>query len=317
MRRFILKILLLFLVSASLLLGSLFFIPDRVAAASLLGALTDKHRLLERTRVPKIIFVGGSNVSFGLDSRLISAELRMPVINMALHGGLGLKYAIDDCLPHVGKGDLVVLIPEYENYYTGNFYGEIELVSVLFDIDRGGLQHISAQQWRHLLPHLPTYAAKKLRNFIFSPFTGKTDASPVTIYDRRSFNEFGDACLHWAMPNQAYLPGKKATGSEQVDPEVLSYIDHFKRTLAEKSASCILLPPAIDSTSFSNQRGIIEKIAQRLTRQSLSSGISPARYAFPDYLFFNSYYHLNRKGVDLRTKLVLEDIRRVLPLSQK
>ena len=317
MRSFIYKISLLLFLVAGILLFSLFCIPDRVSGSSLLGALRDKHALLTRTSGPRLILVGGSNVSFGIDSRVLSAELQMPVVNMALHGGLGLKYTLDDCLPYVQEGDIVVLMPEYENYYTSNFLGELELVSVLFDIDQDGIRHISPDQWHHLLPYLPTYSAKKLKNLVLAPFTKTAQSDQPTIYDRNSFNEYGDACLHWHLPNQNYQHCRKVSSSEQVNAAVISYVANFKEQVAKKHATCILFPPAIDSTSFANMLPVIDKIDSSLPGTSLHFAGKPDRYSLPDSLFFNSYYHLNKRGVDLRTKLVLEDIRNFLPLSQK
>lgn len=316
MRSFLCRISILLFLVAALLLFSLFCIHDSGSESSLLGALRDKHALLARTTGPRVILIGGSNVSFGIDSRVLSAELRMPVVNMALHGGLGLKYTLDDCLPYVHQGDIVLLMPEYENYYTSNFLGELELVSVLFDIDQSGIKYISAEQWRHLLPYLPTYSAKKLKNLILAPFAGTSHSSQPAIYDRNSFNEYGDACLHWNLPDQNYLHGRKVSSAEQVNDEVISYLMKFKEQISQRHAACFLFPPAIDSTSFSHLLPMVDKISSSLRRAALRLAGNPARYALPDPFFFNSYYHLNKRGVDLRTKLVLEDIRIILPLPQ-
>jgi len=295
-----------------LLFVSLFLVPDTLSSQSLLGALADKHELLEKTGSPKIIFAGGSNVSFGLNSGVIADSFNRPVVNTAVHGGLGLKYIMDDCLPYVNEGDLVVLMPEYENYYTANFYGEVELVSVLFDIDPRGKERISARQWLHLLPYVPTYSAKKLKNFVLSPFR-KTVAKPqITIYNRRSFNQYGDAWLHWDLPNQNYLHCKRSCGSEKPDPNVISYIRNFKEQLEKKGAALVLLPPVMDASSFANQLDIINQIDESLKANFPGFLVTPVRYAFPDSLFFNSYYHLNKQGVDLRTKLVAEDLKAAL-----
>jgi len=312
MKTFLIKIVLFIGLVTMLLFFSLLLVPDTLSSKNMLGALIDKHELLEKTRSPKIIFAGGSNVSFGLNSAVIADSFNRPVVNTAVHGGLGLKYIMDDCLPYVNEGDVVVLIPEYENYYTTNFYGEVELVAVLFEIDNRGKEHISGRQWLHLLPYMATYSAKKLKNFILSPFS-KTVASPeITIYDRRSFNQYGDAWLHWDLPNQNYLHCKRSCGSEKPDPNVISYIRNFKARVEKKGATLVLLPPVMDASSFANQLEIINKIDETLKKHSLHFSGAPGRYAFPDSLFFNSYYHLNKQGVDLRTKLAAEDLKAAL-----
>src|SRR5512133_2221049 len=54
--------------------------PDHYFAGSLLHI-----KLLENTPSPRIILVGGSNVSFGLDAELMQRTLGVPVINDGLH----------------------------------------------------------------------------------------------------------------------------------------------------------------------------------------------------------------------------------------
>lgn len=61
-----------------------------------LQAYNKKCQLLEDTPSPRIIFVGGSNLAFGLDSQRIKDSLNINVINYGLHAGIGLKYMIDD-----------------------------------------------------------------------------------------------------------------------------------------------------------------------------------------------------------------------------
>ncbi len=65
---------------------------------------------------------------------------------MGVHAGLGMKYIIDDALPYVNKGDLIVLFPEYEHFYTDNFYGEMELVSTVFDVEPQSKHQLDRKQ---------------------------------------------------------------------------------------------------------------------------------------------------------------------------
>ena len=78
-----------------------------------LQAYNKKCQLLEDTPSPRIIFVGGSNLAFGLDSQRIKDSLNINVINYGLHAGIGLKYMIDDISTYARKGDIIVFAPEY------------------------------------------------------------------------------------------------------------------------------------------------------------------------------------------------------------
>ena len=147
----------------TILTVSLFCFPNPSAVNSLLGALTDKHQLLKQTPSPKIIFIGGSNLSFGLDSKKIQDRFNMPVINASIHASIGLKYYLNDLKPFIKEGDIIVVAPEYSQFYTDSFYGNIELVSILFDVFPEGRKYIDLGQWRRLLGFIPNYAATKIK----------------------------------------------------------------------------------------------------------------------------------------------------------
>lgn len=307
MKRFLLHTLLLSLVALLLLILSLFFIKDNVAQSSILGALPNKHLLLKHTLSPKIILLGGSNVSFGMDSKTLSNGLHKPVVNMGIHASLGLYYIINDIKPYINKGDTIILIPEYEHFYTDNFYGELELISVMFDIEPSAKSLLTTLQWKHLLKYLPTYAAKKIKNYVSFLFKKKTEH--VDIYHKNSFNSFGDAYLHWDLPNQQYTSAPINKGTELVNTEVINFLKDFKLVVKSKGAILLIFPPVIDEPSYNHQQKIIEDITQLLQKAHLEFLAKPISYKYDTSFFFNSYYHLNKKGVDKRTNQILSDIR--------
>jgi len=309
----ILKCLVLVLVVISC---SLWYVPDVVSGDSLLGALPAKHQLLQKAGPGKMVLVGGSNVSFGLDSKTVSDTFRRPVINMGVHAGLGLEYIVNDVKPYIQAGDVVVVIPEYEQFYTDNFYGEMELVAVLFDVDPAGRKTVDARQWRHLAKYIPTYAARKLKNYVPALFHKKTPP-PVDIYHRESFNQFGDAYIHWALPNQDFQPARRNKGDEKVNPAVLRFLSDFRSEVESKGASLLLLPPVIESGSYINQENMVDSVAADLKKKGIPFAAEPAKYKFAADYFFNSYYHLNKRGVDVRTQLLISDLKPLIKEARK
>ena len=57
-----------------------------------LAALDDKLELVRTVESPRVIFVGGSSVAFGIDSQVFEQGLGQPAINLGLHGALGLHF---------------------------------------------------------------------------------------------------------------------------------------------------------------------------------------------------------------------------------
>lgn len=289
---------------------SLFFIRDKASSENILAALPFKHKHLDSMANGKILFVGGSNLSFGLDSKRIEDSLKRPVYNMGLHAGMGLEFIANDVLPYVKKNDLIVLAPEYENFHTDNFYGEMELVSVLFDVLPESRKSIAFKQWSRLLKYMPVYSAKKIKNFVPS-LLQKTDSNAeVNIYDRRSFNSHGDAYIHWNLPNQDFLSLTRPVKANSLIPEVIPFLKNYNDILKSKGASLILLPPVIEKQSYNNQSEIINIINLSLKKEELGYSVPTENYCYDRGYFFNSYYHLNKTGVDKRTLQIITDLKK-------
>ena len=60
----------------------------------------------------RIIFVGGSNVLFGIDAESLEQELFTTVVAYGLHSGLGADVIADRAAAILRPGDLVVYMPE-------------------------------------------------------------------------------------------------------------------------------------------------------------------------------------------------------------
>lgn len=309
MNLFLRNILKLVFLTIAVLLFSLFFIKDRVAQSSILAALPDKHQLLDAIKDSKMMVLGGSNVSFGLDSKVIENQLNMPIVNMGVHAGIGLEYMVNDIKPYLKKGDVIVLIPEYEHFYTDDFYGEMELVQMVFEIEPASKKLLNTEQWMHLVKYLPTYSAKKIKNFVPSLFNKKTET--IDIYHRKSFNAYGDAFFHWTLPNQTYLHAPKSNHIENVNKDVIVFLKEFKFYTEKQGARLLIFPPVMDETSFNNKINIITKIAKELKNNDIAFECEPRSFCYNDSLFFNSYYHLNKLGVDKRTLQLLKDLDRL------
>ncbi|HPG73671.1 MAG TPA: hypothetical protein PLM49_05215, partial [Bacteroidales bacterium] len=61
-----------------------------------MAAIIDKHKRIDSIKSPKIIFAGGSNLPFGIDSKMIQDSLHTPVVNLGLHAGLGLDFMLNE-----------------------------------------------------------------------------------------------------------------------------------------------------------------------------------------------------------------------------
>ena len=79
-------IVLFILLLSGVLLIALLFIPNNKIPDNSLFASYDKHQRLSSITEPKIILVGGSNLPFGVKSKMLEDSLGMPVVGMNTYG---------------------------------------------------------------------------------------------------------------------------------------------------------------------------------------------------------------------------------------
>lgn len=307
MTRFCLRILLFTAVMSLVILGG-GKLPNRaIMEDNLLGALPDKIQTAGRLDSPKILFVGGSNLSFGLDTQQIARHFRRPAYNMGLHAGLGLKFTMESSLSEIHSGDTVVVVPEYAQF-SGGYFGSQELVATLCDVYPQGRATLSFAQSLHLLPQYVCYSARKLcqaMRLISEP-------SVSVVYKRDSFNAYGDAVAHWGLPPEPIADAPVLNSPPRIDSVAIEGMKRFRQEVRQRGAHFIVLPPGFKSRSYTNQKPLIEATEEALAAAGIPFAVRCSRYQFDDALFYNTPYHLTKQGVDRRTRLVIEDLDRLM-----
>ena len=305
MKRFLSQATLFFLLLAGSLIYAAFFVPSREMRESMLQMVPIKNAMLRDTPSPRIIFVGGSNLSMGLNSEAIAKAFEMPVVNMGLHGGLGLLYMLNEVQPYVRRGDIVVLVPEYEHFHGNLFYGNKEVLGVAFDIMPEKRCQIGFVQWIYLTKFVPNYAAKKLYYLVVNVFDGH---SPSAVDACNDFNSYGDYIGHWYQNSETVIPLQPSEHPESLRSKYFEVVEGFVREIRSKDAQIFILPPCLQATSYDNMRFLIVMVENEYRNRGLPLIASTSRYRMADELCSGTPYHLNKKGVDERTRMLIRDL---------
>src|SRR4051812_8219671 len=97
MKKFIYTLIAFTAVIISLyMLISFTVLPHNFIKNDFMAAIIDKHKRINQINSPKIIFAGGSNLTFGLNSEEVEKEFSVPVVNLGLHAGLGLTFILNE-----------------------------------------------------------------------------------------------------------------------------------------------------------------------------------------------------------------------------
>ncbi|MDJ0728816.1 MAG: hypothetical protein QNJ33_02380 [Crocosphaera sp.] len=291
---------------ALMLLVGATFPPTPRSSTSLLFAKIEKDAMLKESPSPRLIMIGGSNLSFGINSQMIKDALKLNPINTGIHAAIGLKYMMDDVLDDIQPGDIVVIASEYQQFYGDMAYGRNELLRIVVDIDRNSLNDLNTKQWLKILPYFPRFSLSKLKPNEY--FVQQSKESGV--YERRAFNQYGDVDIHWNRPGKKVQPLGKL--SNNFNETLIQEMVDFREKVQQKRAKLYVTFPGYQEASFENGKEGIAEIESKLIENNFILLGSPERYKIPNNMMYDTPYHLNKEGVDLRTQKLIEDLSKVL-----
>ncbi len=309
MRKFLLKTGLFFL-----LLFVVIIVPSFTIYLSLpvnlpingLASTIDKHERLEKISGKKIIIVGGSGCGMGINSEMIDTTFKeYDVVNMGLFGQLGLRYMLNEVKNEIRKGDIVVIIPEYQHFYY-QFYGDLGMMRVAKIYPKGFSYLDTWQQWMVVAENFgPHFSKQFFRN----------DENPETItatWNRRFVNEYGDFCGHLNQPDTIDVktaPLFKSGAVLELDMDVLAALNNFGNYAKGKGAVAVFMYPSIPNITASANATVISNIQNAMNEQCILPILNtPASSNLSDEYFYDTVYHLNKQGRDLRTDFFIRDL---------
>ena len=314
--RLLLRLLVLVgLISITGLLISRFDI--RSADDNYIAAVLEKDRLIRNTPSPKVILVGGSNLAFGVDSRMLRDSLGLSVVNMGLYAKLGIKYMLAQVEPYIARNDVVVIVPEYDQFFGDYANGDNTLNTALLYTPNDRIPDFirsysivdviwkpRVENARRSFLHALAAAVGREKQF-FPP-----DTNPV--YNRHSFNEYGDVVSHQNRKGKdpdsifvSHLPPMK-----EFNRHTLDYLNSIENKAQKVGAHAYFMYPSYIDSSYTINAGEIDSLGKKLRRGMRMPIIgSPRDFAYPKTSFFDTRYHLNWNARPRRTRDMIELLR--------
>jgi len=275
------------------------------ASTSYVFEKLEMDELLKNTESPRIILIGGSNISLTINSQIFVDSLELNPINTGITANIGFVYMFDNTLKYIRPGDIVVASLEYDHFYGQAAYGGSDLARIILDVAPKEFFGLRRQQIYNILLEMPYYSLSK-----FKPNEYFFRRDSLEIYDREAFNRYGDNSKHWNRQPKNFEPrGPLPSKLNRFSFELLR---EFKLAIERKGANLYITFPALQAKSFENQKAGIKAVENELRKYDFVFLGSPERYIMPDSLMFDSPYHLIKTGVDLRTNLLVEDLKMAL-----
>jgi len=264
-----------------------------------------KHKRLEEAPSPRIIFLGGSGMLFGVDGKMVETETGYAPVNMGLNAGVGLHFMLREVEEDIRKGDIVVVTPEYEHF------GRELVTEVLFTVlehRAENLDYLESVQVPMLLDRAHIYFGQVARAGLRRLRGARV--KPVSLpYCRDGVDGFGDMVGHRGLPSQdlSKLHMFIAPFDNGYIDDVVTRLNAFHDHCEQRGAQAVLAYPAAPSEKMLPHIDRIRSVAAAVREECRMPVLNtPATAAMPLAQFYDTVYHLGPAGARVRTERLLE-----------
>lgn len=247
------------------------------------------HNKMERIDTissPRLILVGGSNLAFSIDSEMISDSLKFNIVNMGLHASTGLRYMLDSLFPYLKENDIIVIMPEYSQFYT-QYNGRFETLSpAFFFTPNKDVSMLNFEQISNVISGIPSHIKS---NLLFRN-------SNQWQYSSDNFNEYGDEIAHRKEPSKNYAKPTAITSSlnKYAIEDLANKISNIKK----KGCEVYLFWPITIESNYLVNHAAIQEISENLKQKDLHFSIDPDYFVQPDSMAYDTPDHLNGKAAE-------------------
>ena len=283
-----------------------------------------KHERLEQIDTRKIVLIGGSNLSYGVDSKMLQQATGCPVVNMGMNGYFGVRYMLEEVKPHINPTDIVVLSFEYDNLFKSVDGTPSSHLAITKAYPRV-FSYLSFEQKLRAIAAIPTVAQAKIIRLITEaivvskrPFTGKSyeiegPANMYVIESLKSFSPEGDLVGHlgvdWPHDREEAVVPKGAS----IDPEMIALMRGFAEEIKKRGVPVIVsYTPFLREAYNELQSHLAQFDGMVKSSPPLIAPSPPSAFVYDQNMFFDTVYHLNQQGRSLRTQKIIQDLQTTL-----
>jgi len=248
----------------------------------------------EKITEPKVIFVGGSNLIFGMRDKALGRRINRPVVNYGLVAGFGLDLIAECAAEVVRPGDWVVVAPE-----AGHFFLPTPTNQVRADF-------LKARRSTSILPWWKKFwSREKARQMCVSlPAWFSTRTKSVSPYEVAAYGPDGE--LIYQRPKVAAFV--ESTGSS-LNGKVIDFqtswgavgFEHLRKVCEQRHARLAVMP-AIRVADPKKDYAQTEEFERLWVDHAVKRGaavlLGPGESTLHEKQYvFDTEWHLNDAGV--------------------
>ena len=309
MKKFVINVLVLFvMVSICCIIIAImhFFIIGSQYEYNYQASLIDKVYRLKSIKRPKIILVGHSNLSFGINSEMLEKAMGMPVVNLGLHGGLGNAFHEEIAKLNINAGDIVIVC--HSDFSDQDNIKDTLLAWITIDNHRELWKIVRIKDY---ISMLKTYTDYVKNSFIlWATHKGNIDAGGC--YSRSAFNEYGDVINKPVDKPVDFSDKANAITVPKIGNECIRRLNNYNEYIASKGATLLIAGYPIaygEYAKFTESDFVqLKNNLQSVLNFKIISDYQD--YFYPYKYFYNTTLHLTKEGTEVRTKQLISDLKK-------
>jgi len=278
--------------------------------------VADVYKYKENIEIksPKIVIVAGSNGLFGIDSQKLSKAFGYPVINDCVNAGIELPLILSHAKRVIKESDIVIMPLEYPLY---NYNGEAgkQMIDYIYAREPKMVKELSFLEQFWIFWHI-SYD-RIYRGY----FDSEDKKSLQGVYGVHNIDENGDQIKTEEIyqTNQMRLELNIAdknpeTYGDSYNKNALGwrYIKEFISWCEDKKIKLFFVPSTLMYNSYYKNNPKERWYYKNFSTIAKSKGLNyigkPFDYMYDKSLYFNTNFHLNKKGRDIRTEQLIKDL---------
>lgn len=266
------------------------------------AAIIDKHERANQIDDPKIIFTGGSNIAFGLDSESIQNEFMVPVVNLGIDGSLGVAFMLEEVKHIMDSGDVVFISFGYLHALNGVLATKM-LTSDYYPVAKNFYTITPRERIKH-------YLIKTRQRFIrlshdtyiwLSGQQNPLNSIKPSIYSRSGFNQYGDFVAHLEQERKKSLDHKETFTYQYWSG--IELINEFAAYAEQQDVQVYYFFGNLARSEYQKNKKVIDRLVADIHRNIDTIILGTVTdFVFDDKHFYDTVYHLHKEGRILLTE---------------
>lgn len=286
-------------------------VPNAVFTQSIIDAKLDPAKFKYESQ--KVLFVGGSNVLFGIDSKQFSESTGIPSLNFGFAAGMGPELILDLISNHLSSEDLVVMNWEYEHFrFERSGIIDLTYLNLLMSYQHEFKRKLPFIDQRHLSLSVPFSHFREAVLCHFNPLVNNNVYRCNWLIDNEG-NVRSNKGVQISKKELIASPSSLLTTEITFTSDIKDIFSNFVKDCRNRDVHLVASWPNTFANPFYFGNEIVDANIKTIRGFWNSMGVKVVGDYKDSMLeseyFFDTVYHLNTEGVRLRTEKLTSQLK--------